>query len=217
MELIAKDINKIIKGRTILDHVNLTLNSGNIYGFVGPNGAGKTMLFKALSGLIKVTDGAIYLDGKELHKDFVVLPNLGIMIENAGLYSELSGFENLKTLTKLNKNISNQEIKKYIRMVGLDPDDKKPFKNYSLGMKQRIVFAQAIMEKPSILMLDEPTNALDRNGIVEIRKLILAQRDRGAIVLIASHNEDDINELANFVFNVADGCVTAQREVSNEG
>jgi ABC-2 type transport system ATP-binding protein len=212
MKLISKNIYKIIKGKTILDNVNLNLTSGHIYGFVGHNGSGKTMLFKALSGLMYVTEGHIYLDDYELHKDIDILPGLGIMIENAGLYPELSGYENLKTLGKINKKISNDEIKEFIRLVGLNPDDRKPFRNYSLGMKQRIIFAQAIMEKPDILMLDEPTNTLDEDGVKDIRKLIFAEKERGAMVLIASHNKEDISELADVVYTVQNGNVTLCQE-----
>lgn len=210
MKLIAKDATKVIKGKTILDHVNLTLESGHIYGFTGSNGSGKTMLFRALSGLMKLSEGAVFLGDKELHKDLEILPELGIMIENAGLYPELSGFENLKVLTKLNRRISSQKIRECIQKVGLNPEDKRPFRQYSLGMKQRIVFAQAIMEEPAILMLDEPTNALDEDGITEIRKLILEQKERGALILIASHNKEDISELADVTYTVQKGCVIMQ-------
>ena len=175
MELIAENVNKSIRGKKILSNVNLTMTSGNIYGFVGRNGSGKTMLFRALSGLMNISSGEIRLDGKVLHKDIRVLPGLGIIIENAGLYSELTGFQNLQLLAKINGKIGDKEIKEAIQKVGLDPGDKRSFRKYSLGMKQRIVLAQAIMEKPDILMLDEPTNALDEEGVNEIRNIILEE------------------------------------------
>lgn len=207
MKLIAQDMGLSLKNKKILEDINLELNGGRIYGFVGENGAGKTMLFRVLSGLICQTEGEISLDGKILHKDMAVLPNMGIMIENAGLYPDLTGFENLRLLAKLNGKISRDEIRNAIEKSGLNPDDKRPFKKYSLGMKQRIVFAQAIMETPDIMFLDEPTNALDEGGVNDIRKIILEQKERGALVCIASHNKDDIKMMADEVFVIREGRV----------
>ncbi len=205
MKLIADNISKTIDKKEILKNISINLESGYIYGFVGRNGSGKTMLFRALSGLMTITSGKIFLDDKELHKDMRVLDNIGIVIENAGLYPELTGFENLKLLAKLNNKIDDEQIKSTISRVGLDPNDKRTFKKYSLGMKQRIVIAQAIMEKPDILMLDEPTNALDEEGVELIRKIIKEEKERGAMVLIASHNKEDIEILADKVFLINDG------------
>lgn len=209
MELVIENVNKTIDRKTILDNVNLILRSGNIYGFVGKNGSGKTMLFRALSGLMLIDSGTISLDGKLLHKDFDILPDLGIMIENAGLYPHLSGFENLKRLSTIRKKADDDTIKDYIRKVGLDPDDKRPFRKYSLGMKQRLVFAQAIFENQKILMLDEPTNALDDNGVKMVRDILL-ERKKKSIILIASHNHEDIDILADEIFNVSEGHFTRE-------
>lgn len=205
MELVVNNVSKRLNGKEILSNVNLKLSSGHIYGFVGVNGSGKTMLFRALSGLMKISEGEIICDGKKLHKDIKVLPNLGLILENAGLYPELTGFENLKLLAKLNKKIGDDEIRETIKKVGLDPDDKRTFKKYSLGMKQRIIIAQAIMEKPDILLLDEPTNALDEDGVEDIRRLIYEEKKRGALILIASHNKEDINLLSDEVYHVKGG------------
>ena len=169
MKLLIKNVNKKIKGKVILSNINMELQSGKIYGFVGENGSGKTMLFRAISGLMKPSSGEIIADGKRLHKDMKVLPALGLMLENAGLYPELTGFDNLRLLAKLNGKIGKIEIEEAIKRVGLNPEDKRTFQKYSLGMKQRIVLAQAIMEKPDIILLDEPTNALDENGVKDIR------------------------------------------------
>lgn len=212
MELIVNHVSKQIKGKTILSNVNLALNSGNIYGFVGKNGSGKTMLLRAISGLMKVSEGEIILSGKILHKDMKVLPNLGIIIENAGLYPELTGLANLKLLAKLNKKIGEKEIRETIIKVGLDPDDKRSFSKYSLGMKQRIILAQAIMEQPDVLLLDEPTNALDEDGVNDIRDIILEEKERGALILIASHNKEDIEVLTDKVFTVKNGVVSEREE-----
>ena len=160
MKLTVENLCKKIKDRVILDNINLNLESGNVYGFVGRNGSGKTMLFRAVSGLINIDSGKVMLDEKELHKDMQVLPDMGIILENAGLYSEFTGRKNLQILADIRKKITPEEVDKAIERVGLDPNDKRTYRKYSLGMKQRIILAQAIMEHPSILFLDEPTNAL---------------------------------------------------------
>lgn len=210
--LMVKHVSKTLKGRKILSDVNLSLHSGNIYGFVGENGSGKTMLFRTISGLLDFSEGEIALDEKILHKDIMVLPNMGIIIENAGLYPELTGLENLKLLAKLNHKIGEEEIRKTIEKVGLDPKDKRVFRKYSLGMKQRIVFAQAIMERPDILLLDEPTNALDEKGMDNIRDIIKEERNRGALILIASHNKEDMELLADEIYTIQDGIVKKRGE-----
>lgn len=204
MELIAENVNKTIDKKIILNDVSLKLRSGMIYGFVGRNGSGKTMLFRALSGLMSIDSGTVSLDGKVLHKDFDVLPDLGIMIENAGLYPQLSGFDNLKRLSSIRKKVDDNTIREYIRTVGLDPDDKRPFRKYSLGMKQRLVFAQAIFEDQKILMLDEPTNAMDDSGVQMVRDILL-ERKKDSIILIASHNHEDIDLLADEKYRVSNG------------
>ena len=204
MELIAENVNKTIDKKIILNDVSLKLRSGMIYGFVGRNGSGKTMLFRALSGLMSIDSGSVSLDGKVLHKDFDVLPELGIMIENAGLYPQLSGFDNLKRLSSIRKKVDDNTIREYISTVGLDPDDKKPFRKYSLGMKQRLVFAQAIFEDQKILMLDEPTNAMDDSGVQMVRDILL-ERKKDSIILIASHNHEDIDLLADEKYRVSNG------------
>ena len=213
MELTAKDVHKSIKGNIIFSGIDLYLHSGKIYGFRGENGSGKTMLFRALSGLIHIDSGIISLDGKILHKDFSILPNLGITIENAGLYPELTGFENLYYLSKLQKKIGKTEIKSALRRVGLDPNDKRTFKKYSLGMKQRLLIAQAIMEKPDIIMLDEPTNALDEEGVKLIRNIIRNEKERGALILIASHSKEDIRSLSDEIYEVKAGKLYKQERL----
>lgn len=212
MKLTAENISKTIGSKEILKNICVQLESGKIYGFVGRNGSGKTMLFRALSGLMTVSSGRILLDDKELHKDMRVLDNMGIVIENAGLYPELTGFENLKLLAKLNKKADDEQIKSAICRVGLEPDDKRTFKKYSLGMKQRIVIAQAIMESPDILMLDEPTNALDEEGVELVRKIVKEEKERGTMILIASHNKEDIQLLTDKVFLMSDGVLRESGE-----
>lgn len=207
MELIVKKINKSLRGKIILSDVSLNLKSGHIYGFVGKNGSGKTMLLRGLSGLIKLDSGSIAWDEKFLHKDFAVLPSLGIIIENAGLYPNFTGMENLTYLANLTKRVGRKEIIEAISRVGLDPYEKKVYAKYSLGMKQRLAIAQAIMEKPDVIMLDEPTNALDEAGVEEIRQIILEEKERGALILIASHNKEDIKLLTDELYRVENGKV----------
>lgn len=209
MKLIAENISKRIKKREILTNVSLTLESGKIYAFVGRNGSGKTMLFRALSGLMSIDSGKILLDNKVLHKDFAVLPNLGIVLENADLYPNMTGMENLKYLADLTKKIGKVEIRETLERVGLDPDDKRVYSKYSLGMKQRLSIAQAIMEKPDIIMLDEPTNALDDEGVEEIRQLVLEEKKRGALILVASHNKEDIQIWADVLFRIENGRIVS--------
>ena len=210
MELVANNISKTIRQKVILSNVSLCLKSGNVYGFVGKNGSGKTMLFRALSGLMKIDSGSIAWEEKILHKDFSVLPSLGIIIENAGLYPNFTGMQNLTYLANLTKRIGQEEIIHAITRVGLNPYDKRLYGKYSLGFKQSLAIAQAIMEKPDVIMLDEPTNALDETGVEEIRKIILEEKARGALILVASHNKEDIQVLADEWYRVENGQVIKQ-------
>lgn len=212
MELAVNNISKTIRGKAILSNVSLCLQSGNVYGFVGRNGSGKTMLFRALSGLMRIDSGSIVWEDKTLHKDFAVLPSLGIVIENAGLYPNLTGMQNLMYLANLTKRVGQEEIIHAITRVGLDPYDKRVYGKYSLGMKQRLAIAQAVMEQPDVIMLDEPTNSLDETGVEEIRKIILEEKARGALILIASHNKEDIRVLADEWYRVENGQVIRQEE-----
>ena len=207
MRLEAQGLCKTIKGREILSDVNLSLESGTVYGFVGRNGSGKTMLFRALSGLMALTGGKVLLDGKTLRADFAVLPSLGIVLENVGLYPEFTGYENLRFLASFKGLASDRDIHDALERVGLDPADKRVYRKYSLGMKQRLAIAQAIMERPDVIMLDEPTNGLDDEGVVRIRRLILEEKERGALILLASHNRDDIRLLADKLYRIEAGRV----------
>lgn len=211
MQLTATDVTKVIKGKTVLSHIDLALDSGQVYGFVGPNASGKTMLFRALSGLMSITSGTITLDGKILKKDFPVLPNLGILLENVLLYPNLTGFENLEYLAKFNRKTDKAGIIEALRKVGLEPADKRKYGKYSLGMKQRLAIAQAIMEKPDILMLDEPTNALDQDSVNMVRNLIEKEKLRGAMILLASHNKEDIQLLCDHIFTMDEGTIAGRR------
>lgn len=205
MILTAEHISKTIRGREILCDVSLELYSGKVYGFVGRNGSGKTMLFRALSGLMGLTSGTVRWGDQVLKRDFAVLPNLGIVLENVGLYPNLTGLENLRYLANIRKKCTQEDLRAVLERVGLDPDDKRTYGKYSLGMKQRLAIAQAIMEKPDVLMLDEPTNALDSEAVVQVRDIITQEKERGALVLLASHNYEDIRLLSDEVYHLESG------------
>ena len=205
MILTAEHISKTIRGREILHDVSLELHSGKVYGFVGRNGSGKTMLFRALSGLMGLTSGTVRWGDQVLKRDFAVLPNLGIVLENVGLYPNLTGLENLRYLANIRKKCTQEDLRAVLERVGLDPDDRRTYGKYSLGMKQRLAIAQAIMEQPDVLMLDEPTNALDSEAVAQVRDIITQEKERGALVLLASHNYEDIRLLSDQVYRLESG------------
>ena len=210
MKLTAQHVDKTIRSTPILQDVNLTLEGGTIYGFVGRNGSGKTMLFRALSGLMKLSGGTVSLDDRVLHRDFAVLPSLGIVLEHVGMYPNLTGVENLRYLAGLTRRAGEADIRTALERVGLDPDDKRTYRKYSLGMKQRLAIAQAVMEKPDVLMLDEPTNALDSEAVAQVRDIITQEKERGALVLLASHNYEDIRLLSDEVYRLESGRLTEE-------
>ena len=199
-EIIIENLSKTIKNNKILDNVNLTFESGHVYGLVGRNGSGKTMLLRAICGLIFPDSGKVIIDGKQLHKDISFPESCGIIIENTDLLPNFSAFDNLKMLSA-NDNM----IKSAIKSVGLDPDSKKKVKTFSLGMKQRLSIAQALFEDPDILLLDEPTNALDEDGVNDVRRILLEQKKKNKLIIIASHNKEDISLLSDTVISVSNG------------
>ncbi len=210
-KIVLRDVTKVIKHNTVLDGVNLELEKGGIYGFVGANGSGKTMLFRAICGLIG-TQGDVTVFSEQIGKDASFPKSLGVLIESVGFWPEYTGFSNLKMLASIKKLIGDDDIKESISRVGLEPNDKRTYKKYSLGMKQRLGIAQAIMEKPELLILDEPTNALDEDGVKLVHDIIQKERDRGATVLLASHNRDEINSLCDRIFKMAGGKISEVKD-----
>lgn len=202
-----KNISKNIKGNQVLSNLSLSLEKGKIIGFRGKNGSGKTMLFRAICGFIRVDEGEIKIDNKVLGRDMDFPESLGVVIEYPGLLPGYSGFENLKILADIKGNIGETEIKETIRAVGLDPEDKKRFKKYSLGMKQRLGIAQAIMEKPDLIILDEPTNALDQDGVKLIKDILIDLKKQGKTILVASHDKEEIEYLADEIYYLENGKV----------
>ncbi len=199
------NVSKTIGHDDVLKNISATFESGKIYGIFGRNGSGKTMLFRAICGLIKITTGEIHFNDLKLHRDVSYAPNVGVIIETPSFWKEFSGFENLKMLASIQGKITDVEIIESLRRVGLDPQDKRPVKKYSLGMKQRLAIAQGIMENPDLIVFDEPTNALDEEAVQLLRQILIEEKERGAIVLIASHNKDDIRLLADVFMKMESG------------
>ncbi|GAA0067135.1 TPA: ATP-binding cassette domain-containing protein [Clostridium perfringens] len=201
------NLTKDIKGTKVLNKVNLQLESGKAYGIVGRNGSGKSMLFKAICGLINTTEGSITVFDKDI-KNGSFPDDIGMIIENPGFLPQYSAFKNLKILASINNKISDERIKETIALVGLDPKNKKSVKKFSLGMKQRLGIAQAIMEDPKLLILDEPMNGLDSDGVEQIRKLLLKLKANSVTILLASHNSDDINKICDYVYYIENGVLS---------
>lgn len=206
------DLVKDIKGKRIIDHVNLHLESGKITGLKGVNGSGKTMLMRLVCGLITPTSGSIVINGKRLGKDITFPESVGILIENPAFLDAYSGFENLKLLASIKHRIGPEEIRQTIARVGLDPDDKKKYRKYSLGMKQRLGIAAAVMEEPDIIILDEPTNALDSDGVAMLKEILHDQRERGALVLISCHDLPTLQELSDEIYLMESGALRPYEE-----
>lgn len=199
------NISKSFKNEKVLQNINLTLEDNKIYGFVGRNGSGKSVLFKMICGYILADEGEIIVNGKIIGKDVDFPEKLGALIERPGFIWYQSGYANLWYLAKIRNEITKEKVKDTIHLVGLDPNSKKWVGKYSLGMKQRLGIAQAIMEDPEILILDEPMNGLDEDGVENIRRLLLNYKQEGRIILITSHNKEDINALCDEVFYLKGG------------
>ena len=198
-------VSKSFQTYRALDDVSLDIEKGKIYGIIGRNGSGKTVLFKCICGFLKTDSGEIKVDGKIIGKEIEAPQNAGIIIENPGFLSAYSGYQNLKLLADINKKIGKQEIRDVLEKVGLDPTIKKPVGKYSLGMRQRLGIAQAIMENPSLLILDEPMNGLDYQGVKDVRKILLDLKEEGKTILLASHNREDIAFLCDETVHIDHG------------
>ncbi len=203
--IVLNNFSKKIKKTYVLKEVSYQFNSGYIYGIYGRNGSGKTMLLRAISGLIYPTTGYVSIDGEVLHEDISFPRNIGIIIENTNLLPQYDAFTNLKILSKIKNQATDEDIKSAIKRVGLDPSNRLKVKKYSLGMRQRLSIAQAIFEKPDIILLDEPTNAIDEKGIELVRNLLIEEKQRGATILVASHNKEDLEILADYRIQMNDG------------
>ena len=198
-----KNYCKSIKSRPILNNVSYNFEYGKIYGIYGHNGSGKTMLLRAIAGLLVPDSGSVVIVGKVLHKDMSFPPSIGIVIENMNLLPQYNAFDNLKILGKIKKTATDEDITTALERVGLKSDLK--VKKFSLGMKQRLNIAQAVFEKQKIILLDEPTNALDNDGVQLIYKLLKEEKERGALVVITTHHKEDLEEVCDVVLKMTEG------------
>lgn len=203
-----ENVTKRIRGNTVLESITMEMHSGKVYGLQGVNGSGKTMLMRIIVGLIRTTKGSVSIDGKELGKHVDFPESIGFLLENPAFLGRYSGLENLKLLAGIKNKISAEQIQEVLEIVGLDAQDKKKYRKYSLGMKQRLGIAAAIMEEPDIIILDEPTNALDEKGVALVKKLILQQKKRGALIIVSCHDIDILQEISDEIFKLEAGKVT---------
>ena len=199
------NLTKRIKDKTILSEINLRLEEGNIYGFIGPNGSGKTMLLRAIAGLLYINEGSVKYNSAITK---------GIIIENPAFINSFTGLENLHYLASIRSVINIDDIRTVMQRVGLDPNDTRHVKGYSLGMKQKLAFAQAIMESPSLLILDEPTRGLDSESVIAVRNILIEEQKNGTTILLASHNKEDIKNLCNQVFFIESGRIINRSQFS---
>ena len=198
-------VGKKFRKTEVLKDVSIVCETGKIYGIVGYNGSGKSVLFKCICGFLRCDNGEIKINGRLLGKDIDMIENAGILIEEPGFLRKSSGYHNLEFLYTIRNKPDKEHIKKVMRTVGLDPDLKRSVGKYSLGMRQRLAIAQAIMEDPDILILDEPLNGLDKEGIEEMRELFLHMKQKGKTILLASHSREDIRRLCDCVYEIEHG------------
>lgn len=199
------DLSKKLKKNNVLQNITYTFEKGRIYGLVGKNGSGKTMLLRAIAGLIIPTEGSVTINEKVLHKDISFPPSIGIIIENLELLPQFDAETNLKILAAIKKTASLEDIQHAIKRLELDRFGTLKVRKYSLGMKQRLNIAQAIFEKPEIILLDEPTNAIDEKGVERVLDILKEERERGATIIIATHNKEDVFPICDEVIEISNG------------
>ncbi len=202
MVIKVENYTKILNKNIILDNINISFESGKVYGLNGVNGSGKTMLLRAICGLIIPTKGNVYIDDKKIPDDISFPPSIGMLIENPSFISNYTGFQNLKTIASLKNIVSENDIKKIILSVGLDPNDRRTFKKYSLGMKQKLGIVAAIMENPRLLILDEPLNAIDKSGVKQIKNIIKELKSQGTLIIITCHSFEELKELSDVIVTI---------------
>ena len=205
MNIKISHVSKIIKNNPVIKDISMELQSGAVYGFKGINGSGKTMLMRLISGLIRPSQGEISMNGKILGKDISFPNSIGVFLENPAFLDAYSGFNNLKLLASIKSVASDDDIRNTLLRVGLDPDSNKKYKKYSLGMKQRLGIAAAIMEKPEIAILDEPTNSLDEDGVDLVKHIVRNEKERGALVIVSCHDEEILKGMSDEVFLLEQG------------
>lgn len=204
-EIAIQNLSKTIKGNAVIQDISMNLKSGVIYGFKGINGSGKTMLMRLICGLIRPTEGEIRINGKTLGKDLSFPESIGVFLENPAFLDSYSGFQNLKILAFIKAVATDEDIRATLSRVGLSPNDKKKYRKYSLGMKQRLGIAAAIMEKPDIVILDEPTNSLDADGVTLVKQIVQEEKARGALVILSCHDGELLKGLSDEIFLLESG------------
>lgn len=210
------NVSKTIHKNKVLDGVTLHMESGTVYGLQGINGSGKTMLMRMILGLIHPTEGSVSVNGEVLGKEIEFPRSVGFLLETPAFLDRYSGFENLKMLSELRWNLSDGQICEIISMVGLNPTDKKKYRKYSLGMKQRLGIAAAVMGEPEIVILDEPTNALDDSGVEVVKQIIKEQKERGALVVISCHDYSILEEMSDVIIKLEAGKIVTHMRVKTE-
>ena len=205
MVIKVKDYSKKIGKTDVLREINLEMKSGRIYGLKGKNGSGKTMLMRAISGLIKPTSGAVIVDGNVIGEDICFPQSIGVLLENPGFLAEYTGYKNLKLLADIKGVIDDEQIIQVLEKIGLGEAADKKYRKYSLGMKQKLGIAAAIMEKPEIVLLDEPTNALDENGVEQFRQILLDLKEEGKLIVWSSHDTEELKKFSDEIFVMSSG------------
>ena len=205
MYIRLKCVTKKIKQDILLDNISLEFQGGKVYGLQGKNGSGKTMLMRAICGLITLSDGEINIDGEILHKDISFPRSIGALLENPSFLNGCTGLENLKLLADIQGGIEEKELRDCLTKVGLDADDKRIYRKYSLGMKQKLGIAAAIMGSPDIVILDEPINAIDETGIEKVRQILKGLKESGSVIIVASHDKEELELLSDEVIKISKG------------
>lgn len=208
MTIEVKNVTKVLRKITVLEDVNLTLESGTIYGLRGVNGSGKTMLMRLLAGLIRPTRGMVLIDGRQLGKELSFPSDMGMLIENPAFLDDYTAAQNLRLLAGIRKKVEEERIQEVLQQVGLGYEDKRRYRQFSLGMKQRLGIAGAVLEHPALLLIDEPTNALDTDGVEMVQKLLLEEKERGALIVLACHDFTVLQSLSDVLYLVKEGQVS---------
>lgn len=209
MKIRLNNLTKKIKNKIIINNIDAVWESGNVYGLQGHNGSGKTMLMRLISGLIRPSSGCVIVDEQVVGKDIEFPDSIGTLIENPSFLSSYRGIDNLLLLARIKNKINKKEIEDTLNYVGLDVNDKRKYRNYSLGMKQRLGIAAAIMEQPQIIILDEPTNALDEDGVCLVKEIVKREKERGALIILSCHESNHLEEMSDIVYQMENGTFTS--------
>lgn len=216
MKIEVKNLNKEFKRNLVLDNVNMTLESGKIYGFVGRNGSGKSVLLKIMCGFYNPTSGSIYYDGKDIFKDNSFAPDTRALIEKPGFIADLSGYDNLEMLAIIQDKIGTKEINQALEDVNLISEKDKKFGKYSLGMKQKLGIAQVLMENPNVMIFDEPFNGVEEETVKKLRNILKEKKKEGKLIIISSHIKEDIDKLADIIYKFDNGKVEKMKEIKDK-